>query len=563
MRVGIGLSAATPSNNLEIRATDASGNSLPDESGLTFRNLTENSAPSLPNATNTVLSVNTGGKVILVPDRGFGAACASSTPFDLSDDFRIGLNNKNLFFEGSGTAFENAMSVGLPCATLPLGKFHVECDKETYVYGPDVKVAVSGYFNNISTDASSSFSTAINIGGLGYSTGNITPSSSYTGWSANVGLAGIGGNNSTSIGVAGIGTKHNYITIASRSAGGYFQATKNNNWRNYGVIGTAESATDRTTGGKFTARGTDGFIIGIEATSPPGNPTSYAGLFTGNVYVDGDITATGSISDSTVKQNNGVISNALFLVQQLNPRIFTYKSAQYPYLNFPPGNHYGFTAQEIEPVIPELVKEITIPERLDTGGNTVAPSITLSVVNYTEIIPVAIAAIQELSAQVSRQDSVIQRQDSLIQSMNSQLLQCCSQPSLRMGGDDPDNSSDTKSKGNNNDQQDKGEINRQEVELSSPLWGDNRGAAIILYQNVPNPFSGTTAIKYFIPASIKGEVVMIFSDEPGNTLKTVEIVQRGAGTVEVQPKELTAGIYTYSIAVDGNIIDTKKMVYQK
>ncbi|MBI4646499.1 MAG: hypothetical protein HY738_07875 [Bacteroidia bacterium] len=71
MRVGLGLSGEPtgPQNNLEIRATDINGNPVSNASGLQFRNLKETSTVHDPNITNTVLSVDDLGNVILVNDQ--------------------------------------------------------------------------------------------------------------------------------------------------------------------------------------------------------------------------------------------------------------------------------------------------------------------------------------------------------------------------------------------------------------------------------------------------------------------------------------------------------------
>lgn len=74
--VGIGLSGATtpPQNRLEINADQNSLNTYTGVggSGLKFRQLTENSTFINNNATNTVLSVDNVGNVILVKDNSGG-----------------------------------------------------------------------------------------------------------------------------------------------------------------------------------------------------------------------------------------------------------------------------------------------------------------------------------------------------------------------------------------------------------------------------------------------------------------------------------------------------------
>ncbi|OQA01210.1 MAG: hypothetical protein BWY70_00460 [Bacteroidetes bacterium ADurb.Bin408] len=83
---------------------------------------------------------------------------------------------------------------------------------------------------------------------------------------------------------------------------------------------------------------------------------------------------------------------------------------------------------------------------------------------------------------------------------------------------------------------------------------------IILYQNEPNPFNGTTIIRYFIPENMQIETFMAFYDAYGNEIKKVKINETGAGKIEVNAQNISAGIYSYSLVVNGKVMDTKKMI---
>ena len=56
---------------------------------------------------------------------------------------------------------------------------------------------------------------------------------------------------------------------------------------------------------------------------------------------------------------------------------------------------------------------------------------------------------------------------------------------------------------------------------------------------------------------------MIFYDSGGRMIKTVDLDSRGDGQLNVFADDLSNGIYTYALFVDGKIIDTKKMVKGK
>ncbi len=95
---------------------------------------------------------------------------------------------------------------------------------------------------------------------------------------------------------------------------------------------------------------------------------------------------------------------------------------------------------------------------------------------------------------------------------------------------------------------------RQYAELVSPTS--------ILYVNIPNPFSDETTIRYYVPENT-GSAVMIFYDEMGNQVKEVELAKKGNNSIILNTTKLASGIYSYSLVVDGKIVDTKKMIKTK
>jgi archaellum component FlaC len=82
---------------------------------------------------------------------------------------------------------------------------------------------------------------------------------------------------------------------------------------------------------------------------------------------------------------------------------------------------------------------------------------------------------------------------------------------------------------------------------------------IVLNQNVPNPFAESTVISYMIPKNFQ-QAKIIFSTVTGEVIRTAEIKQSGKGLVNVFADNLSSGLYTYSLIVDGKVIDTKKMI---
>jgi hypothetical protein len=83
--------------------------------------------------------------------------------------------------------------------------------------------------------------------------------------------------------------------------------------------------------------------------------------------------------------------------------------------------------------------------------------------------------------------------------------------------------------------------------------------AVVLHQNSPNPFAEQTVINYAISDNVKS-AQLVFTDNMGKVLKTMEISERGNGTITVYGGDLSTGIYSYTLIVDGVSVATKRMV---
>ncbi len=84
-----------------------------------------------------------------------------------------------------------------------------------------------------------------------------------------------------------------------------------------------------------------------------------------------------------------------------------------------------------------------------------------------------------------------------------------------------------------------------------------------LDQNIPNPPAGNfTKINYNIPTgAAKAELIIV--DNAGRKIKTINLNTFGKGVLNVDTKGLASGTYTYTMYVDGKMVDTKKMVVGK
>ncbi len=100
-------------------------------------------------------------------------------------------------------------------------------------------------------------------------------------------------------------------------------------------------------------------------------------------------------------------------------------------------------------------------------------------------------------------------------------------------------------------------INRTEQDI---LLNSNTLSAK-LEQNTPNPFNGTTAINYFVPENTYSAQIKI-NNNLGVEIKTLNIAH-GKGTITLYASDIPSGNYSYSLIIDGRIIDTKNLIIVK
>ena len=83
-----------------------------------------------------------------------------------------------------------------------------------------------------------------------------------------------------------------------------------------------------------------------------------------------------------------------------------------------------------------------------------------------------------------------------------------------------------------------------------------------LYQNTPNPFNTTTEIKYFLPEGATNSNIYVFNMQ-GNLLLTYNLTNNGFGTIEINGSSLSAGMYIYTLTINGKEVETKRMILTK
>lgn len=295
--------------------------------------------------------------------------------------------------------------------------------------GKGIKVGVNAEINHTNQGAAgvSGIGFQTNIAGqylsevIGFSA-SINNDGNVSGtYGAKLDILGSGSTNGSSIyglqtNVKGTGTPSYRYGIYS-DVDGY-------TWNNtYGIYARSQVAAHpnvgnglNSYGGYFVATGSAGNQFGIYATADApngGQPNRFAGYFAGNVVVTGTFS---NPSDERLKRNIQIIqAGAIDKIMALNPSTFQYRIDEFPNVNFSKGTHYGFTAQVVKQVLPELVAENSIDVASHDDKNPQLRTDSTQVqtkymaVNYMEMIPILTKAIQEQQEMIKSLQAQIQK----------------------------------------------------------------------------------------------------------------------------------------------------------
>lgn len=288
--------------------------------------------------------------------------------------------------------------------------------------------------------------------------------------------------------------------------------------RSYGVLGLARGATSGWNFGVLGMLSNNGSEYGAGVFGAANNTGEcyvagrYAGFFNGQTKVNGNLYATSFVttSDARLKASiTDIKSDALQKVQTLHPIQFNWREVEDKHTSDTASVktmyfsedidynrlHYGFLAQEVQKLFPELVHE-------DGDGY-------LSV-NYVELIPLLIQAVQELSAELEEIKNATKAKKVVFDDKHS----------------------------------------------------DAEAIEAVLYQNNPNPFTVDTQIEYQLPQTTKSATLYIYNMN-GLQVAKYPISTFGNGYIVVSAGALDAGMYLYSLVADGQVIDTKRMILTK
>jgi hypothetical protein len=558
-----------PNNTLEVNSWGATSN-LGGSSGLRLTNLTTASPVLAVNPGAGVLAVDANGDVVYVQSNsgtGVGNYCSATTPNPLTGDYEIPMNVYNYYYSGQGTGRTN-LGVGLPCNTNLGGKVHAYQLSNNMMLSTIYGISVAGRFDNYtSTNAYVGYGVIGNAQGTspGYNFGVFGQAAN-----AAVNFAGYfqgdvyttGGTNSIAGYLSGsdkniktnITTIHSNLEIINKLRpvsfkfdNSYAPQLKLHATKNYGFIAQeVETIIPElvNTGTVVATYDSIGNVVNPEKVIKSLNydgliPFAIGGiqeLNTKQKEMQASLDKAG-LSDAQVKTNVNSF-NALAKIKTLNPVQYNFTNANVPQLTFKSNLDYGFVAQQLETVYPELVDTLRVDATYDSLGVVVNPSQVLKTVNYKAMAGLLVRSIQEQQLTIDSLRNAHSKQDSINNAVQQQLANlaalidgCCT---------------------NNTTRNSNTNINQLDVELSDK-------DAIVLNQNVPNPFAEQTTITYNVPASV-GKAQIIFFNNLGQVIQTVDIKTRGKGKVNVFASDLSSGLYNYTLVADGKVIDSKKMV---
>lgn len=244
----------------------------------------------------------------------------------------------------------------------------------------------------------------------------------------------------------------------------------------------------------------------------------------GSLFVGNDVYAT---SDARVKKDFKELSEDADWKRVLNIPAYSYKFDQEKVDNikFDPRTRYGFKAQDVEKNIPELT--------IGWGDALV--------VNYQGFVPFLTAGLQEHEQEI---DEVVE-ENKKIKEVNETIVK--ENETLK-----------TQVKSLEDKLNDLYNLPAIQNALKESKQSGTLDAKAQLFQNEPNPFGAKTIIRYSVPTTAKVAVIKVVNNS-GAEMGEYKL-KTGNGELEITAGSIPAGNYNYSLYVDNNLVDTKKMV---
>lgn len=348
--------------------------------------------------------------------------------------------------------------------------------------------------------------------------------------SSNTAIYGIAENATTCKGVSG---RSIAAPTTGTGYGGYFIGDYGTAGPlvNYGVYGKAYGGgTDY--GGYFTVPGVPGDTTAnrYAVYGETGNSADdYAAYFNGTGILTGGSWGT---SDARFKKDITSITKGLDKLMNLSPSSYEFENSKFPSINLQKGQSFGLIAQEVEEIIPDLVKVVHHPAKYNDEGNVLHEAFDYKAVNYTGLIPFTIAAIQEQQQIIDEKEERIKALEKEVERL-AQLEQNVERIKEQLAV--------------LNTRMEQTEV----MDVQVGVIGQPENGKTELHQNRPNPFRQVTTFAYTLGKEGKVELNIYSMD--GVFIENVinRFQEKGEHKVEWDSKEIPNGMYFYILNVDG------------
>lgn len=269
--------------------------------------------------------------------------------------------------------------------------------------------------------------------------------------------------------------------------------------------------------GRAVANGNSDFVVGVHgyAAGATNATDDWAGWFDGQVYSP---YGQWSMSDGDLKQDVAALEDASSVLQQLQPKTYSFNHDAYGHLGLQPGLHMGLIAEDIGLIMPHAVRDVHRPAEVDSTGEVVHEALDFTAVNYQEFIPLLIAGWKEQQVAISG----LQQH---VSDLYEQLAACCAAPA------DSDHRS--------------GLIGTGADEVS------HEPAQERLLRIAPNPFTDRTTL--YCTLERAGRMQLMANSADGRDLMVLSEGQHEAGEFQYvwSTENLAPGVYYITLLLDG------------
>jgi len=260
-----------------------------------------------------------------------------------------------------------------------------------------------------------------------------------------------------------------------------------------------------------------------------GNVGIGTGAPTHKLSVDGTASKTGggmwaTFSDARLKKNVSEYTLGLDAILKIEPVSFQYNGKAG--ILDTDKTHVGVLAQDIKEVIPSTVSEVLTYEEKHVGDEFTGKSVRINEQIYLSYDP---------SELVYTLINAVQEQQVMIDELKTQVANL------------PNVVADVSIK----------DVSNASVFSSKQMVLSNLSSKEISKIS-PNPFTQVARIDYNLQREFTIATITVY-DVDGQLVNQVNL-ETAIGTVEVEAAQLSSGMYTYTIEIDGKIVDTKRFI---